>query len=179
MRINLSKTLKQLALGSAFAALTSGAFAATQGTTGFVSSGTVDITLSVNDEVKISNLTDITLGVFAGVDVSGTSSACVYRSGVGGLYNITATGDGAANAFTLTDGVATVAYGVEYDDGSGLSSLATGVALASTGGESVDDDCVTAGADNGTIQVTVTAAAASVLPASVYLGTLTLLVSPL
>ena len=179
MRIKLSKTLKQLALGSALVALSSTAFAATQGSTGFTSTGDLLITLGVVDEVKISNLADIPLGNFAGVDISGSSAACVYRSGVTGLYNITGTGSGAGNAFELTDGVNSVAYLVDFNDGSGLSSLASGFALASTGATATDDDCTTAGGDNALVQVTVTAAAATILPASTYTGTLTLLISPL
>jgi hypothetical protein len=132
----------------------------------------------VQDEVKISNLSDIPLA-FTGIDVSGTSAACVYRSGVTGLYNITGTGSGAGGAYTLANGPTTVAYGVEYDDGSGFSPLTSGAALPAAGGESVNDDCATAGADNGTVQVTVLAVDAAVLPALVYTGTLTLLVAPI
>jgi hypothetical protein len=177
MRTELAKTLKRIALGATLATVATSGFAATQGSTGFTSVGDLDISLTVANEVKISNLSDIVLPGFTGTDVSGTSAACVYRN-AGTTYNITATGSGAANAFTLTDGTNTVAYGVTYDDGSGATALATGVALAADGAEGVDDDCSTAGANNGSIEVTVTAAAAAGLPAATYSGTLTLLVAP-
>ena len=178
MRIKLSKTLKQLALGSALVVLSSTAFAASDGTTGFTSTGTIFIDLIVNEEVKISNLIDIPLGVFAGVDAVGTSPACIYRNGGTGLYTITATGSGAASAFTLNNGPTTVAYGVEFNDGSGLSSLIVGGPLAATGASGVDNDCGGGGAGNSTVQVTVLAADAAVLPALTYSGTLTLIVAP-
>ncbi len=128
------------------------------------------------DEVKISNLVDIPL-FFDGVSVSGTSGACVYRYGLTARYDITGVGSGAGNAFTLTDGANTVGYGVEFDDGSGLSSLASGIALASANARNVDDDCAIGG-NNALIQVTVNAAAVPVLPATTYAGTLTLLIAP-
>ena len=100
---------------------------------GFNSTGTLDINLDVNDEVRISNLTDINLGVFTGVDAVGSSAACVYRNGTGN-YQLTASGDGVAGAFTLTDGVSTVAYAVTYDDGGGALAASTGIADHAAGG---------------------------------------------
>ena len=178
MRTELAETLKRVALGATLATVATSGFAATQGSTGFTSTGDLLITLGVVDEVRISALSDISLGNFAGVDVSGTSPACVYRSGLTGNYNITATGSGAANAFALTDGTNTVSYSVTYDDGSGATALASGVALGASNATSVDDNCATLGANNGTIEVTVAAVDATGLPASTYTGTLTLLVAP-
>lgn len=179
MRTKLGHAIRQVALGGVLAAAATGGFAATQGTTGFTSTGDLDISLTVNEEVKISNLVDITLPVFNGTDVSDTSDACIYRNG-GGNYQITATGSGPANAFQLVDGGNTVSvnYAVAYDDGTGFSALTSGSSLASSGASDIDDDCVTDGADNATIQVTVAAADASALPADTYSGTLTLLVAP-
>jgi hypothetical protein len=177
MRTELAKTLKRIALGATLATLATSGFAATQGTTGFTSTGDLDISLVVDDEVKISNLSDIILPGFTGTDVSGTSAACVYRN-TGTSYNITATGSGAANAFTLTDGTTTVNYSVTYDDGDGADSLATGVALLADNASDTNNDCATGPGNNGSIEVTVTAANAAVLPAATYTGTLTLLVAP-
>ncbi len=181
MGYDMGKTIKKLAIGGLIAASATGAMAATQGTTGFISTGDLFITLTVNDEVKISNLADINLGVFAGVDAVGTSPACIYRN-TGSAYSLTATGSGAGNAFELTDPGATtsVAYTVAYDDASGFSGMATGVALNSTGAAGADNDCATnPGGDNGLVQVTVSAAAGAALPALVYTGTLTLVVAPI
>ncbi len=179
MRTRMSNSLQRIAIGGAILAMTSTTvYAATQGTTGFTSTGDLLITVTVSDEVKISNLVDIDLGGFVGVDLTGTSPACIYRN-TGTTYNLTATGSGPANAFQLTDGTDVVAYTVEYDDGTGFSSMATGVALGADNAEVANDDCVTAGSDNGSIQVTVAAAVAAALPAATYTGTLTLLVAPI
>lgn len=153
------------------------ATAATDGTVGFNSTGTVVITLDVNDEVRISNLTDINLGVFAGVDASGSSAACVYRNGTG-AYQITATGDGVAGAFTLTDGTNTVAYSVDFDDGSGALAMTSGTTLAGrTGADPGSATCATTG-NNANVTATVLATDAATLPAGTYAGTLTLVVAP-
>ena len=177
MRTELAQTLKRIALGAALATAATSGFAATQGTTGFTSTGDLVITLGVVDEVRISGLADIPLGNFTGADVSNNSPACVYRNGTG-AYSITATGSGAANAFTLTNGTNSVNYSVTYHylTAAGVRSLATGVPLTSTGGDSSADDC--GGVPNASIEVTVAAVDAAGLPASTYTGTLTLLVSP-
>ncbi len=177
MNTRLKAAVRGLLLCGLAAGLSGTAFAATQGAVGFNSTGTLDISLTVNDEVRISNLTDINLGVFGGADAVGTSSACVYRNGTGN-YQITATGDGAAGAFTLTDGTNTVAYSVSYDDGSGAQGATSGVTLAGlTGADAASNTCAVTG-DNATVQVTVAAADAATLPAATYAGTLTLVVAP-
>ena len=161
------------------AIVTSGTvFAATQGTVGGTSTGDLDITVTVNDAVRISNLTDI-VATFDGTnDVVETSAACVYRNGTGN-YQITASGDGAGSAFTITDGVAApIPYTVTYDDGSGASAMTSTVALTGqTGGDGTSPVCTGTG-NNGTIEVTVTAASLLGAPASTYAGTLTLTVAP-
>ena len=175
--MKIRNAIKHIALGGALAAVATSGFAATQGATGFNSTGDLDITLTVSDEVRINNLTDIPLA-FSGADVSNTSEACIYRNSAA-TYQITATGDGAANAFTLTNGSDTVNYSVRYDDGTGFVGMTSGTPLAQTNAESVNDSCVTAGSNNATIEVTVLAADATSLPADSYTGTLTLLVAPI
>ena len=177
MNKGIRKAIRGLVVGGVAVGLSSVALAATDGVVGFNSTGTVDISLDVNDEVRISNLTDINLGVFAGVDAVGSSAACVYRNGTGN-YNLTASGDGAAGAFTLTDGTNTVPYSVTYDDGSGAAAATAGAVLAGlTGADPASDTCAGTG-NNGTIEVTVAAADAAGLPAATYAGVLTLLVAP-
>lgn len=178
MSFSLSKIAKGLALGGFAAAMASGAMAATQGTPGFTSTGSLVITVDVNDEVQISNLADINLGAFTGSDLTDSSPACIYRNGLVSTYQITGTGSGAANAFTLTDGTNTVAYSVDYTTvANGTNAMTSGSALLAQDGADNDTGCANTG-DNGTIAVTVTAANAAALPASTYTGTLTLVVAP-
>lgn len=181
MKKSLAIAAKGLLTGGIAAALASGAFAATDGAAGFSSTGTIDISIAVDDEVRISNLGDILLGTFAGVDSSGVSPACIYRNGAADNYQITASGDGVANAFTLTNvgATATVAYAVTFsDDLAGTpEGMASGIALLAQSGADDDVDCLNTG-NNAQIGVTVAAADAAALPAGNFNGTLTLVVAP-
>lgn len=177
MKKSLSNAAKGLVTGGIAAVLASGAFAATDGVPGFSSTGTIDISITVDDEVRISNLGDILLGTFAGADATGSSAACIYRNSAT-TYQITASGDGTANAFTLTDGTNTVDYSVTYEDAAATPvSMASGIALLAQDGADTDVACLNTG-NNAEIGVTVASADAAALPAGNYAGTLTLVVAP-
>jgi len=177
MSFSFSKAAKGLVAGGVAVMIAANGLAANDGIIGATSTGDLDITLTILDEVRISNLADITLGTFVGADLSGNSPACVYRSGTGN-YQITADGSGALGAFTLTDGANTVPYTVNYDDGAGSLPLASGVPLpGQTGGDQGSDTCANTG-NNGSIDVNVLAANMTALPAGAYAGTLTLTVAP-
>jgi len=177
MRTKLSQSWKRLALSSAVVAMTStSAFAETQGTTGFTSTGDLEITMNVNDEVRIS---DIDLGDFSGGDLTGTSPACVYRNGAATGYDITATGSGTGGVFELTDpgNTDSVAYSVQFTDVPNNTTVLLNSGTPSTQTNALPaEDC--GGNDNGLIRVTVAAADAAALPVAAYSGTLTLLVAP-
>jgi hypothetical protein len=175
---NLPRHLfKSVLLAAAVAGGGISAMAATDGSVGVNSTGTVDISLSVNDEVRISNLSDINLGVFGGADAIGSTDACVYRNGTG-AYRITAAGSGAGGAFSLTDGTNTVAYSVAFDDGTGAIGMgASTPMIGRTGADPASATCATTG-NNATVTTTVAAVDAASLPAGTYTGTLTLLVAP-
>ena len=175
---NLSRNVfKTVLIGAATLGLGLGASAAVDGTVGFNSTGSVDISLQVNDEVRISNLSDINLGVFGGADAVGSTDACVYRNGTG-AYRITASGSGAGGAFSLTDGTNLVDYSVDYNDGSGDVNMGSATPLIGrTGADGASATCAVTG-NNATVTTTVTATNAAALPAGTYTGTLTLLVAP-
>ena len=172
----------------ASALFTSGiGFAATQGTVGATSTGTLDIDVTVDDQVRISGLSDILIAFDpAGTgDVTGSSTACIYRNGAG-TYSIEATGDGASDAFTIEDSAATptvVPYTVEWDDevgGGNAAGVTSGTALTGqSGANTVSDDCSNAGGGaNAFVEVTIDRADLLAAPAGTYNGTLTLLVTP-
>jgi len=179
MSFSFAKAAKGLVAGGVAVMIAANGFAATQGTVGATSTGDLDISLTIVDEVRISNLVDITLGTFLGADLGGSSPACVFRSGTGN-YEITATGDGGTGSdeFALTDGTNSVDYTVAYDDGSGAVLVSSGTPLTGqTGGDPASDTCAGTG-DNGTIAVNVLASDMEGLPAGAYTGTLTLTVAP-
>lgn len=172
----LQKTLRPLLIASAVFSL--GAVqAATDGTLGATSTGTVVISVATASQIQVSGLSDIALALQGSGDVTGDTAACVYRNGAG-TYTITATGSGASSAFEISDGgVNTMDYTVTYDDGTGVQALAASTVLAGrSNADLASPTC--AGGSNGTIAATVAAADFSGAPAGTYTGTLTLVVAP-
>jgi len=99
------------------------ALAASQGTLGTTSTGSISIGASVPNRVQISNLADVSFtNQDPSVAASNAQNVCVWSNSSTKGYNITATGSGAANAFTLSNGAATVPYSVEWAGSSGQSS---------------------------------------------------------
>jgi hypothetical protein len=104
---------------------------------------------------------------------------CVAVSN-GGEYQVTITGSGTSNAFTLASGIKTLAYTVEYKDNNlAYRSVTTNVPL--TGFDSGD---TTPSACSGTnaqafVRVTFTEAVLAAATAGTYTGTLTIRVTPI
>ncbi|MBL0317870.1 MAG: hypothetical protein IPP74_00955 [Alphaproteobacteria bacterium] len=165
-----------------------GAFAATQGTLGATSTGSVDISVTKPSRARISNLNDLTLASW--VDGDGnqtlTDDVCIYSTSASGAYTVLATGDGASNAFTLTDGSATLPYSVSWNDGGvgSLSNTGTALTTAVTSGtfnNASGDSSTCAGTSPGNtarLIVDITEADLDQVYAAVYTGTLTLVVTP-
>jgi hypothetical protein len=164
--------------------LSGAAQAANQGTLGSTSQGSVSINASVATRVQISGLSDVT---FSGVDPSTPSSnnqnVCVWSNTATKGYNITATGDGTANAFTLSSAsLPAVPYSVEW---AGSSAQTSGTALtkstALTGLTSTATRAGCAAGPSSSASLIVKMAAAdlqSMTAGASYTGTLTLVVAP-
>lgn len=175
--------LKRTILASAAAlAMPAAASAATQGTSGATSSGSVSISATVPGRVEISGLSDVAFGtVDPASAASQAQNVCVWSNTSGRLYSVTATGSGAANAFTLTDGTNTLAYGVEWAASSGQASgtaLVSGTALGSLASTATSPTCSAGPAASASLIVKMTAANLQAAVASSYTGTLTLVVAP-
>ncbi len=180
--MGLQKTLRPLLLAS-FVLVSGNVHAATvDGQEEATSTGTVDISLNKADLVKISALTTVTLALQADGSATGETTACIYRVGTPG-YNLTATGDGASNAFTVSlggsGGTDAIPYTVSFSD---AANAAPGVALSSgtakTGllANTTAADC--GGTPNVTLTVAVNAADYTAAAAGDHTGVLSLLVSP-
>ncbi|RJF87810.1 hypothetical protein D3874_12895 [Oleomonas cavernae] len=157
------------------------AFAATQGSLGPTSTGSLVITLAAPNLVRISALDDINLGTFSGTALAGGDDVCIF-SNTGG-YNVTASGDGTGSAFELT-GFSTgdaVPYNVQWATTAGATSgtaLTAGTPLTGLGGSFTNPTCRGGAQLNARVLVDVTEAVLSEAPADNYTGTLTLLVEP-
>ncbi|MBL0319706.1 MAG: hypothetical protein IPP74_10540 [Alphaproteobacteria bacterium] len=163
--------------------------AATQGTLGATSTGSLTISVTKPARVKISGLTDLTLASWVDGDgaVTLTNDVCVYSTRPSGAYTVKATGSGTASAFTLSASAVTLPYTVTWNSG-GVGALAnTGTALTAnvtsgTLNNAATDNSNCAGTTPGNtarIIVGITNANMQAISDGVYTGTLTLLVSPI
>lgn len=143
-------------------------------------SATVTLSVIIPATIRISDVNDLALGTFNGVnDLVGSDSLCIYKNG-GALYGITATGNGSGNVFTLSNGTATVPYSVTWQDSLGTLPLSSGVPVAGRGNAFTANPTCNGGASNNAV-VTVRVLATDMLNATqagTFSGVLTLMVTP-
>lgn len=181
--IRARRTSGALALTIASIALTPGASAATQGTLGATSTGTVSISASVPARARISGLVDV---AFTNQDPASAASfaqdVCVWSNTATKGYSIMASGDGTASAFTLAGASTTVPYTVQWSSSSGQSSgvsLTASSALAGLVSTATQQTCATGPAASASLVVGMSSATLQGMQALAnYTGVLTLLVAP-
>lgn len=171
-----------LLFAGCLAAMPGTAFAATQGTVGSTSTGSVSISATIPGRVQISGLTDVVFGtVDPTVAASRAEDVCVWSNSSGKGYTVSASGDGSSNAFTLSDGTNTLPYSVEWAGSSGQSSgtaLVSGTALGGLTSTATSPTCSAGPSATASLIVKMTAASLQAAAASSYTGTLTLVVAP-
>lgn len=139
---------------------------------------TITLSLTLPDSIMVSQLDDIDLGVFSGVDLVATESLCIYRAS-GGNYGVTVTGSGAGGAFELANNGSIIAYQVNWSDGIANAALAPGVLVSGLANTvSGDTSCSNGLANNATLTVTLPAAAVNIAAtqSGLHTGVLTILV---
>jgi hypothetical protein len=162
--------------------------AATQGSAGSTSTGTVTINASVAARVDITGLSDVT---FADADLgpvintagqaTKAQNLCVWSNNSDKSYFITASGSGTANAFTLANSTnPVIPYEVYWNATSGQTSgtqLTTAVKYAKLIGTATAPAC--GGGTTASLIIGIQGSDAnSMLANTAYSGTLTLLLSP-
>ena len=157
--------------------------AATQGSLGATSTGSVSISASIPSRVRISGLSDVAFtSVDPSIDASNAQNVCVWSNTSTKGYRVTATGSGAGNAFTLANAALTVPYTVEWAATSGQSSgssLTSGTALTSLTSAATNSNCASGPAASASLIVKIGSADLQTMAAATsYTGTLTLLVAP-
>ena len=166
------------------AALANGAaVAATQGSLGATSTGSISIGASVPNRVQLSGLSDVS---FANQDPAtaalNAQNVCVWSNTTTKGYNVTATGSGAGSAFTLANGALTVPYSVEWAGSSGQSSgtaLTSGSSLTGLTSAATNATCSAGVSSSASLIVRIAAAnLQGMQAATAYNGTLTLVVAP-
>ena len=159
------------------------AVAATQGTPGSTSTGSVSIVASAPSRVRLTNLTDVS---FANQDpatpASNAQNVCVWSNASTKGYNVTASGSGAGNVFTLANGALTVPYSVEWAASSGQISgtaLTAGSAFTGLTSTATSASCSSGAASTASLIIKMaTTDLQGMQAAMAYTGTLTLVVAP-
>jgi hypothetical protein len=160
------------------------AHAATQGTIGATSTGSVNINATISGLVQISDLNDLTFtGLNAGSSAQVTDNVCVWSNTASRSYTVRATGNGATSAFTLASGTnAPIPYSVAWANtpnatsGTALTTNVTSAAFTST---AVLPSCAAGANPTATLFVSIAAAdQANMVADAAYAGALTLLVTP-
>lgn len=157
--------------------------AATQGSMGSTSTGSLSISASIPNRVQLTGLSDVS---FANQDPStaalSAQNVCVWSNTSTKGYNVTATGSGAGNAFTLANGAQSVGYNIEWAGSSGQSSgtaLASGTALTGLTSTATAAGCSSGPATSASLIVKIPTANLQTMQAALnYTGTLTLVVAP-
>ena len=157
--------------------------AATQGSLGSTSTGSVSIGASVPNRVELSGLGDVAFtNQDPAVAASNAQNVCVWSNTSTRGYNVTASGSGAANAFTLSNGAATVPYSVQWSGTSGQTSgtaLLTGTALTGLTSTATNPTCSAGPSSSASLVIGIAATdLQSMQAATTYNGTLTLVVAP-
>jgi len=160
-----------------------GASAATQGSLGTTSTGSISIGASIPNRVQLSGLSDVLLlNQDPATPASNAQDVCIWSNTSTRGYNVTASGNGAGSAFTLANGALSVPYSVEWAGSSGQSSgtsLASGTAMTGLTSAATNPTCSSGLSNSASLIVRISSAnLQSMQAATTYTGTLTLVVAP-
>jgi hypothetical protein len=160
-----------------------GASAATQGSLGSNSTGSISIGASVPSRVQLSGLSDVAFtNQDPSIPASNAQNVCVWSNTSTKGYNVTATGSGAGGAFTLANAALTVPYSVEWAGTSGQSAgtaLTSGAALTGLTSLATNATCASGPGSTASLIVKIPVAGLQTKQAATnYTGSLTLLVAP-
>lgn len=177
------RTTFYAAIGAGIISLAGAGQAATQGTLGSTSTGSITINASVPNRIQLTGLSDVSFtNQDPTVAASNAQNLCVWSNSATRGYYVTATGSGAASAFTLANGASTVPYSVEWAGASAQSSgtaLATATALHGLTSTATNPTCASGPSSSASLIVKMpTTSLQAMQAAATYTGTLTLVVAP-
>lgn len=174
------KSLKKLLIVSLMVPVCS-TYAATDGSVGATSTGTSTLTVIIPKLIRIRNVADLNFGTYTGTGDLNQNDDVNISTNYGTAartYRVTATGSGAASAFTVTDGTSTIAYNVYWNDATGTSgevALTSGTPLTAQTGAVKPLSTAT---NNANFHGEFLEANLQAVDAATYTGTLTMVVTP-
>jgi len=133
-------------------------------------------------KVRVSGLSDVNFGTISNltIDAVNAQSICVYSNGASNTYSIRADGSGSGGAFTLSNGVTTMAYTVRWNNQPGQTNgtvLNTSALLSAQTTTAQNQTCASGVPTTASLIVTLPATPLSSAGAEHYSGTLTLIVA--
>ena len=130
---------------------------------------------------RITGLSDQPLGTWGGTgDLTSDYTLCVYvQNDNESNYEVTGTGDGAGNAYILTNGTSDISMTVEYEEDSapGWVVLNENIATIFPNPNTADETCGVGG-NSAKVRVTVDESVMQYTTSGSYSGNVSLLVSP-
>jgi hypothetical protein len=164
--------------------LSSAAFGAGQGSLNSTSTGSSDLSLTINDSVMITGLNDVTFPAYGAAntgDIAQGDAFCVYRNGQNG-YNITATNPNGSE-FSITSAATgdTVQYTLALDesaDASSANTVAYDTAISFTSGSDEVDCGDETSSVNTAFEIRIAEQEIRDATSGTYIGTLQLVLAP-
>lgn len=159
-------------------------FAASQGSLGTNSSGTVLISITIPALVQISGLTDIALGSTSTFPATGSTTACIYSNVASplGSYYVTASSQNTSGSDFRVKAISSnyISYSAFWNNSSSATqttALVSGTKTAQqTGGSAVSLNC--GGGANANFNISFSSAQVEGAAALTYTDVVTLLISP-
>lgn len=157
---------------------TATAYSATDGTEGATSTGSSVISVTIPKLIVASSFADFAFGSYGGVGDLNSNDDLVVSGNYLGTYQVTASGSGVASAFTITDGLQTIAYNVNYNDASGIvgaAAMTSGTALTAQSGLNAS---LGSAVSSGNLNIVIPEANLQAVSSGSYTGTVTLVFQP-
>ena len=158
------------------------ALAASDGILGATSTGTADVSLTIDEVVRITDMDDFAFGAYSGSgNLKADDSICVYHNGDGN-YKVTISDDSTSTPadFAVEGPLGDIAMEVKWNDQqntAGNQAVDFGVGLAGTSANTQSETCATGGL-SANMEVKMAEANIQAAPAGAYISTLTVLVEP-
>lgn len=148
--------------------------AATQGTMGATSSGSIAVQAQVPSLVKLTGLTDLSFTTNS-FPATAADTFCVYSNTSATYAVIVSSAEG---SFLLNNAgsTASITYSVDWADTGGTTALTYNTKLTGQGTGAANPSC--SGGTNASLTVTITETDLGTAPADIYSGTLNLTISP-
>jgi hypothetical protein len=179
------KILRAALITGLLAAASQQAFAATQGTLGATSTGTVLASVTISQQYQISGLTDFALGTYSGAGaLTANQDVCAYTNDSTRAYHVLVTDSStmSATGFSVQNAGATaqIPYTLKWNNAIGTTgnvALAYNTLLAGANANIVSATCTTGG-KSANLQINMIATDLQAAPAGSYSTTITMVVEP-